>query len=145
MIQTYVTGRLLLVRHTPPLLRCKVGQFFFREPPPRRIFLLAEKNILPFCSEREEPANLFLPLLESFQILRIHERHLPLCHLGTRKGGIDPVVVASWNRIKLVIVTLGTPQIRRKKCLPNRIHHIIQINLTCFRRLHHGTVPWPHP
>ncbi len=68
---------------------------------------------------------IFFVSLEAILILTRLECRIHLGELRVRKHSLHGIIVAGWQRIKLVIMTPGTLQCVAKKHLPDRVGHII--------------------
>ena len=75
----------------------------------------------------------------------IQKSHLPFCQLGGGKYRHHSIIVTSWNRVELMVMTLGTLHGMSEKSLPDRIGDVIKPELPgLLKNAHSSLFPWPH-
>ena len=74
------------------------------------------------------------------------KRHGPILKLHRREHRLQAVVIASWQRIELVIMAAAAAQRLAQERYPHALRDVIQELLPCFDRNAHGRMfPRAHP
>ena len=107
-------------------------------------FLLSEEAVVRLFGKVEHASSGFLASSKGALIFIFQECSGPFSQLGEREDGIKAIIVLGWQRIELVVVAFEASHSGAEESLPNRVDHIVEIELSGLRFKHHGGVPRAH-